>query len=92
MQLGALLRGRDERFLHHRSERARRSGKVTRLEPVFFKKVIPRLLGALEHEGLEAKPCLVHCDLWRGNFSEGTQTGELVIFDACAFWGHYECA
>ena len=67
------------------------SAKITALELVFFTKVIPRLLGALEHEWREVKPCLLRGDLWRENFSELAQTGELMVFDACAFWGHKEC-
>jgi protein-ribulosamine 3-kinase len=32
-----------------------------------IEKVIPRLLGALQENGRQIKPCLIHGDLWEGN-------------------------
>ncbi|KAF2113619.1 Fructosamine kinase-domain-containing protein [Lophiotrema nucula] len=49
-------------------------------------KVIPRLLRPLE----SIEPCLVHSDLWPGNCMPDADTGELMLFDSCAFWGHNE--
>ncbi len=53
-------------------------------------KVIPRLLRPLETGGRSIKPCLVHSDLWPGNAMPDANTGEIIIFDSCAFWGHNE--
>ncbi|KAF2647316.1 hypothetical protein K491DRAFT_723543 [Lophiostoma macrostomum CBS 122681] len=53
-------------------------------------RVIPRLLRPLETGGRTIKPCLIHSDLWPGNCMPDTNTGELVVFDSCAFWGHNE--
>jgi fructosamine-3-kinase len=68
-------------------------GEDEELDRVFeglCNKVIPRLLRPLETGGHSIKPCLVHSDLWQGNCMTDAKTGELVIFDACAFWGHNE--
>ena len=53
-------------------------------------KVIPRLLRPLESEGRKVTPCLVHTDLWPGNCMPDADTGEIMIFDSCAYWGHNE--
>ncbi|KAL1608520.1 hypothetical protein SLS60_003462 [Paraconiothyrium brasiliense] len=53
-------------------------------------KVIPRLLRPLETDGRSIEPCLVHSDLWPGNVMPDADTGEIMIFDSCAFWGHNE--
>jgi fructosamine-3-kinase len=53
-------------------------------------KVIPRLLRPLETAGSTIKPCLVHSNLSPGNFMPDADTGDLMIFDSCAFWGHNE--
>lgn len=44
-------------------------------------RVIPRLLGALQSDGREIHPVLVHGDLWEGNVAKDMGTGEIVIFD-----------
>jgi protein-ribulosamine 3-kinase len=54
------------------------------------KKVIPRLLRPLESGGRSIKPCLIHSDLWPGNCMPDADTGNLMLFDSCAFWGHNE--
>jgi len=54
-------------------------------------KVIPRLLRPLETGGRSIKPCLLHSDLWPGNCMLEKDTGKIIIFDSCAFWGHNEC-
>ncbi|EFQ88872.1 hypothetical protein PTT_15060 [Pyrenophora teres f. teres 0-1] len=54
-------------------------------------KVIPRLLRPLETGGRSIEPCLVHSDLWPGNCMPDADTGEIMIFDSCSFWGHNEC-
>lgn len=60
------------------------------LKDALYSKVIPRLLRPLESGGRSIKPCLVHSDLWPGNSKPDANTGEVMIFDSCAFWGHNE--
>ena len=60
------------------------------LKKDLFEKVIPRLLRPLETGGRSIKPCLIHSDLWPGNSMPDAHTGEILIFDSCAFWGHNE--
>jgi len=57
---------------------------------ITFKKLIPRLLGPLTAEGRTIKPCLIHGDLWESNIGTDTQTGEISIFDSCAYYAHHE--
>ncbi|KAL8773177.1 MAG: hypothetical protein Q9209_001853 [Squamulea sp. 1 TL-2023] len=60
------------------------------LTAAIFEKVIPRLLRPLETGGRQILPCLIHSDLWPGNVKPDALTGEPIIFDSCAFWGHNE--
>lgn len=60
------------------------------LKEAIFDKVIPRLLRPLETGGRSIEPCLIHSDLWPGNLKPDAHTGEILIFDSCAFWGHNE--
>ena len=60
------------------------------LKEALYSKVIPRLLLPLESGGRTIKPCLIHSDLWPGNCKPDAHTGEVMIFDSCAFWGHNE--
>lgn len=60
------------------------------LKEDFFAKVIPRLLRPLETGGRSIEPCIVHSDLWPGNCMPDYETGQIIIFDSCAFWGHNE--
>lgn len=60
------------------------------LKEAILEKVIPRLLQPLETGGRSIKPCLIHSDLWPGNVKPDVHSGEMLIFDACAFWGHNE--
>ncbi|KAK8090224.1 hypothetical protein PG997_005185 [Apiospora hydei] len=53
-------------------------------------KTIPRLLGPLEDDGRTVKPCLIHGDLWEENIGTELRTGELYIFDSCAYYAHHE--
>lgn len=62
------------------------------LMPIIFEKVIPRLLRPLESEGRSVKPSLVHGDLWYGNSGTDRVSGECLVFDACCFYAHHECA
>lgn len=62
------------------------------LQAAYLEKAIPRYLGPLESEGRSIKPCLVHSDLWPGNIKPRSASGELCIFDGCAYWGHNECS
>lgn len=64
--------------------------KLDALFDALCTKVIPRLLRPLETGGRTIQPCLVHSDLWPGNCMPDADTGELVLFDSCAFWGHNE--
>ena len=50
------------------------------------KNVIPRLLGNLK----SVEPCLIHGDLWEGNIGTDVRTGDLYIFDSCAYYAHHE--
>ncbi|KUI71801.1 Protein-ribulosamine 3-kinase, chloroplastic [Cytospora mali] len=53
--------------------------------------VIPRLLGALQSEGRNITPVLVHGDLWEGNVATDKATGKVIIFDADeCMYGHNE--
>ena len=53
-------------------------------------KLIPRLLDPLSSDGRSIKPCLIHGDLWEANIGTDAHTGELYIFDACAYYAHHE--
>ena len=52
--------------------------------------VIPKLIGALESDGRSVKPCLIHGDLWEGNMGTESETGNIFIFDSCAYYAHNE--
>ena len=52
--------------------------------------VIPRLLGALESDGREITPTLVHTDLWEGNVGTRLDTGKIIVFDASCVYAHNE--
>ena len=53
-------------------------------------KVIPRLLGPLQSDGRNIKPCLLHGDCWDENTATDMETGEPFVFDAGSFYGHNE--
>jgi fructosamine-3-kinase len=55
-----------------------------------FDKLIPRLLDPLTSEGRSIKPSLIHGDLWESNIGTHNATGEIYIFDACAYYAHHE--
>lgn len=55
-----------------------------------FDKVIPNLLRPMESSGHHIMPSLIHGDFWHGNISTDVNTGNLVTYDAGAFWGHNE--
>lgn len=50
--------------------------------------LIPRLVGAVEKEGIE--PCLIHGDLWDGNVATDAETGDPLIFDCGVYYAHNE--
>lgn len=52
--------------------------------------VIPRLLGALQSEGREITPSLIHGDLWEQNVGVDMETGEVIIFDPGCTYAHNE--
>jgi protein-ribulosamine 3-kinase len=52
--------------------------------------VIPRLLGALQSDGREITPTLVHLDLWEGNVATDMETGKIIAFDPGSVYGHNE--
>lgn len=54
--------------------------------------VVPRLLGVLEEDSLSVKPCLIHGDLWEENIGTDRRTGEIYVFDSCAYYAHHEMA
>jgi len=57
---------------------------------VTLTKLIPRLLDPLTADGRSIKPCLIHGDLWESNIGTDVHTGEIYIFDACAYYAHHE--
>lgn len=60
------------------------------LKKTLYEKVIPRLLRPLETGGRSIQPCLVHSDLWPGNYMPVADTNKIMIFDSCAYWVHNE--
>ncbi|OIW34507.1 hypothetical protein CONLIGDRAFT_7607 [Coniochaeta ligniaria NRRL 30616] len=73
-------------------ERKGPSEELDALSQALFSKVIPRLLRPLESEGQKVKPSLVHGDLWYANSGNDVDTGQPLVFDACCFYAHNECA
>lgn len=67
------------------------SEELRRLEKPLFEKIIPRLLRPLETGGRKIRPCLVRGDLWYGKASPDAASGNPLMLDASAFWGHDEC-
>ena len=53
-------------------------------------KVVPRLLGPLQSDGRSIKPTLIHGDLWEGNIGTSLKNRNIYVFDAAAFYAHYE--
>lgn len=62
---------------------------MDRLLKVLFGRIIPRLIRPLETGGREIIPRIVHTNLWSGNRAVD-ESGEPVIFDPCAIYGHSE--
>ena len=60
------------------------------LSNAILEKVVPRLLRPLETGGRSIQPRLVHGDVWDGNVSTNTLTGQPVVFDATCIYGHNE--
>lgn len=52
--------------------------------------VIPRLLGALQSDGMSIKPTLIHGDLWEQNVGLDMETGDMVLFDPGCTYAHNE--
>ncbi|KAL8982902.1 MAG: hypothetical protein Q9205_002701 [Flavoplaca limonia] len=52
--------------------------------------VIPRLLGALQSDGREITPALIHGDLWERNIGIDMETGETILFDPGSTYAHNE--
>lgn len=52
--------------------------------------VVPRLLDPLQQGSNPITPVLIHGDLWSGNIGTDEETGELIFFDAGAFYAHNE--
>ena len=52
--------------------------------------VIPRLLGALQSDGRDIIPTLIHGDLWERNIGIDMETGENVLFDSGSTYAHNE--
>ncbi|KAI1270279.1 Fructosamine kinase-domain-containing protein [Xylariaceae sp. FL1019] len=53
-------------------------------------RLIPRLLDPLTAEGRVIKSCLIHGDLWESNIGTDKKTGNIYIYDACAYYAHHE--
>lgn len=65
--------------------------ELNQLKAALFEKVIPRLLRPMETGGNRIEPSLCHSVVRPGNVKPGAKTGEVIMFDSCAFWGHHEC-
>jgi fructosamine-3-kinase len=65
--------------------------EMTRLRDALFLKVLPRLVRPLETEGRHIDPVLCHGDLWDGNVSVDTATGDPKTFDPTPLYAHKEC-
>ena len=52
--------------------------------------VIPRLLGALQSDGREIKPALIHGSLWEQNIGIDMETGDTIVFDPGSTYAHNE--
>ncbi|KAH6615826.1 Fructosamine/Ketosamine-3-kinase [Chaetomium sp. MPI-SDFR-AT-0129] len=57
---------------------------------ITVEKLIPRLLDPLTANGRTIKPSLIHGDLWESNIGTDRYTGEIYIYDACAYYAHHE--
>lgn len=55
-----------------------------------IQKVAARLLRPLQTGGRSIKPSLCHGDLLDGNVQMDIDTGQTILFDSCAFYGHAE--
>lgn len=64
--------------------------ELAALKATYLSVALPRYLGPLESDGRSIEPCLIHSDLWPGNIKPKTESDELCMFDACAYWGHNE--
>ncbi|KAI1336663.1 Fructosamine/Ketosamine-3-kinase [Xylariaceae sp. FL0016] len=53
-------------------------------------RLIPRLLDALVADGRTVRPTLIHGDLWESNIGTEKESGEVFIYDACAYYAHHE--
>lgn len=60
-------------------------GELWKLGQTLMKKSVPSLL-----KDVDAKPSLLHGDLWAGNASYSRTTDRPIVFDACSFYGHNE--
>ena len=52
--------------------------------------VIPRLLGAMQSDGREITPTLIHGDLWENNVGIEKGTGRIIAFDPGSTYSHNE--
>jgi len=52
--------------------------------------VIPRLLGALQSDGRNIEPVLIHGDLWEQNVGIDMETGDTILFDPGSVYAHNE--
>ena len=71
----------------------RTNGVWPELDVVFQRCIthlIPRLLGVLQSDGRQIKPCLIHGDMWEGNIGTDDDTGEPWIFDPAVYYAHCE--
>ncbi|KAL9069431.1 MAG: hypothetical protein Q9157_006158, partial [Trypethelium eluteriae] len=53
-------------------------------------KVVPRLLGDLQTEGRQIKPCLIHGDLYEGNVGINIEMGDSILYDVGSYYAHNE--
>ncbi|KAG7294474.1 hypothetical protein NEMBOFW57_004548 [Staphylotrichum longicolle] len=88
--LGSPLGSADESLFDREESVNGPDEALTKLRTAYFDKAIPRYLRPLESDGRSITPCLIHSDLWLGNIKPRVSTGELCLFDSCAYWGHNE--
>ncbi|KAJ2502811.1 hypothetical protein GGH96_000828 [Coemansia sp. RSA 1972] len=69
--------------LQYQFDRAQFTGHLKNMACELVQRV-PQLF-----EGLDIRPSLVHGDLWAGNCAADS-SGEPVVFDPAAYWGHHE--
>ena len=64
--------------------------EMDNLSSALMQKVVPRLLRPMETGGNKIEPVLLHSDMWHGNVSVDSMTGNPILYDPGSFYGHHE--